>query len=208
MTRETFEDRLLTELKREIAAREADAPAPAPARRPVVTRLRVAVVATATAAVAGGLLIGLPGGAGTSPAYAVEHNPDGSVTITWDEYLAADSRAALWEELSPALNDAGVHTVHEPAGPLSCGERETYVPLDQPGGERVRSVLTQPDGTVDYTSLVTVVPEESEGTGGRPAPGEAGVVTVRAGDTVIFDTGAEGMSVTAIYEGVICEPAA
>ncbi|MDT0443062.1 hypothetical protein [Streptomyces johnsoniae] len=205
MTRNTFEDRLLTELKEEIAARAADEPAPASARPRLFTPLRLTAVATATAAVAGALIVGLPGGTGTSPAYAVERNQDGSVTITWNEYLEAESRSALWEELSPALIEAGAHVIQEPESPLSCGARE-YIPLDQPGGAAVQLMRVLPDGTWENAGVFMTIPDEPAGRDGHPEPEEEGAATVRAGDTVIFDTGSEGMSVTAVYEGVTCAP--
>ncbi|MDT0302231.1 hypothetical protein [Streptomonospora wellingtoniae] len=100
---ERFEDRLLAELKKEVALNAAEreaAAGPAPRRR-LVTAPRVGFALAGGAAVAAGFIV-LPGMA-APPAYAVEEKPDGSVqvsikdlTLDRDEQrdLAADLRAA------------------------------------------------------------------------------------------------------------------
>ncbi|MEV6103102.1 hypothetical protein AB0M28_00085 [Streptomyces sp. NPDC051940] len=97
----TFEDRLLGELKREIELRE---PAPAPARRRIVTVPRLALAAgMATAAAVAAVMV--PGAPGTSQAFAVEKNPDGSVTVTVDDLTLSASRQ---KELAERLRAEGV----------------------------------------------------------------------------------------------------
>ncbi|KUO14033.1 hypothetical protein [Streptomyces sp. DSM 15324] len=76
--RESFEDRLLAELRREIELRE-EVSAPRP--RPLVTRRRVSL-ALGACAVAAAVAVAVPGSAGGSGAYAVERHGDGSVTLT------------------------------------------------------------------------------------------------------------------------------
>ncbi|MER5431934.1 hypothetical protein [Streptomyces sp. NPDC002588] len=79
--RETFEDRLLEELKREIELRGATGAAPVPVRRRALTPRRVVLALAACAAVALAPVV-MPGSPGGSAAYAVERHGDGSVTLT------------------------------------------------------------------------------------------------------------------------------
>ncbi|GAA3837868.1 hypothetical protein GCM10022226_70020 [Sphaerisporangium flaviroseum] len=79
---DTFEDRLLAELKAEMAVRAPQGRAPAP-RRTRVRRL-LGVTAVAGTAAAAAIAVPLVTGTGT-PAYAVTRNPDGTVTLTIHE---------------------------------------------------------------------------------------------------------------------------
>ncbi|MUL42264.1 hypothetical protein FZ103_13915 [Streptomonospora sp. PA3] len=99
-----FEDRLLSELQREVAlnAAELDAEERAPApRRRLFTAPRLGLAAAGGAAVAAGFVL-VPG-AMAPPAYAIEEKPDGSVQVSIQDLtldkeqqqeLAADLRAA------------------------------------------------------------------------------------------------------------------
>ncbi|GAA1762151.1 hypothetical protein [Streptomonospora arabica] len=99
---ERFEDRLLAELKKEVALNAAERAAERrPAARRLVTLPRVGMALAGGAAVAAGFVV-VPGMTAT-PAYAIEEKPDGSVqvsirdlTLDRDEQrdLAADLRAA------------------------------------------------------------------------------------------------------------------
>ncbi|CAM5709666.1 hypothetical protein [Streptomyces aurantiogriseus] len=84
-TRTTFEDRLLAELRREVERRSSSAeeftPEVPPARRRLLTGRRLALAAGVCAA-AGLALALVPGSPADSPAYAVERNGDGTVTVT------------------------------------------------------------------------------------------------------------------------------
>jgi hypothetical protein len=102
-TKTTFEDRLLAELQGEIERREA-APAPV-VRRRIVTGRRLTLVAAACA-VAGLAVVLVPGSPADSPAYAVERNGDGSVTLTLaDMSLTLDAQ----QELAERLRADGIH---------------------------------------------------------------------------------------------------
>ncbi|MDX6371818.1 MAG: hypothetical protein QOD98_806 [Nocardioidaceae bacterium] len=107
---DTFETALLAELRREVA--EHPAPAPAPRRQPR-RRLRIVAagaVATAAATVAA---VGLTGGGPTaSPAYAVEQDSDGDVTVIVHRL---DDAAGLEQALADQGIDADVS--YEPHGP-------------------------------------------------------------------------------------------
>ncbi len=95
-----FEDRLLTELRAEVERLEHDAPAPVRTRVFTARRagLGLAVACAATAAT----VVALPG-SGASSAYAVDQNPDGTVTVSLFELsLDQDEQESLAEELREA----------------------------------------------------------------------------------------------------------
>src|SRR4051812_4683219 len=96
MTHTTFEDRLLAELRAVVAARPAPAPPPSPPPARRLPRARLSLAAGA-ATVAGVLLA--TGGGGAAPAYAVEKQPDGSVTV---EINSLRDAAGLQEKLRAA----------------------------------------------------------------------------------------------------------
>ncbi|MFI7278387.1 hypothetical protein [Streptomyces sp. NPDC049879] len=110
----TFEDRLLTELQREAHLATAENPAPAPrARR---TRLRIATGLAATAAIAGSTLA-FPGGT-TSPAYAVEQDDEGRVTLVMTEEMTVDR--AEQQAFATEMTEVGIEVVF-PTGREVCG---------------------------------------------------------------------------------------
>jgi hypothetical protein len=132
----TFEDRLLDELKREIELREAGAGSSVdtgagermPRRRPLrpldrrwvapgrVVPRRIAL-GLAAGAVAGAALVFVPGSPADSPAYAVERNGDGSVTVKVEEWATP---GAL-RELTERLHREGIHVdVQELAPGVYC----------------------------------------------------------------------------------------
>ncbi|WP_020134543.1 hypothetical protein [Streptomyces sp. 351MFTsu5.1] len=112
-TRTTFEDRLLAELRHEIALRAADRTAAAtPVSvwrrcRTALTVPRLAVVAVACAAVAGAWVL-TPGSPAESPAYAVVSHSDGSLTVTMNDFGLGGT---LPEGLVERLQAYGVHVV-------------------------------------------------------------------------------------------------
>lgn len=98
MTTKTFEDRLLDELKRELVL-HANGPvaAPVPVYRRVTVRRAAWGLAACGALAATAILV--PGSPAESPAYAVERQPDGTVTVDGTEFkdpkqLEHDLRAA------------------------------------------------------------------------------------------------------------------
>ncbi|MFF7050551.1 hypothetical protein ACFY94_19520 [Streptomyces griseorubiginosus] len=112
-TRTTFEDRLLAELRHEIALRAADRTA---ATRPTsvwrrcrtaLTVPRLAVVAVACAAVAGAWML-TPGSPAESPAYAVVSHSDGSLTVTMNDFGLGGT---LPDGLVERLKAYGIHVV-------------------------------------------------------------------------------------------------
>lgn len=98
---DSFESALLAELRREVAEHPVTAPAPARRSR---RRLRVAAVAAAGAAASVVAVFGL-GGAGGSPAYAVDQNSAGDVIVT---VHALDDAAGLEKALRARGIDADV----------------------------------------------------------------------------------------------------
>ncbi|MFF4786087.1 hypothetical protein ACFY3E_32795 [Streptomyces griseorubiginosus] len=112
-TRTTFEDRLLAELRHEIALRAADRTADAAPSsvwrrcRTALTVPRLAVVAVACAAVAGAWVL-TPGSPAESPAYAVVSHSDGSLTVTMNDFGLGGT---LPDGLVERLKAYGIHVV-------------------------------------------------------------------------------------------------
>ena len=128
-TRTTFEDRLLAELRREIALRADDrttdaAPTSGWRRRltaltAVLTAPRLGLVALACAAVAGAWVL-MPGSPAESPAYAVVSHPDGSVTVTMNDFGLGGT---LPDGLVERLKENGIHVVVDaPPNGYECTE--------------------------------------------------------------------------------------
>ncbi|GGX94550.1 hypothetical protein [Streptomyces fructofermentans] len=158
MNTKTFEDRLLDELTREILLRPDRPPQPAPRRRAAPRRALVALAACTAVA---GVVVALPSATGGSEAYAIEHNPDGSVTLRLGE-LAPPS-AQQQKEVAERLRAAGVH-----------------VSIDNP---RSGYVCAQPRGR---SVLVDVVKTPS---GDPDDPGETWrfTMTLHPGDTLAWE---------------------
>ncbi|WP_128381203.1 hypothetical protein [Streptomyces cavernae] len=118
-----FEDRLLNELKGEVALRAAeDGPVPSTARR-VVTPGRVGI-ALATCGVAAAAVVAMPG-AGTTPAYAVEKNSDGTVTLKLDDIVLSGPEQ---QDLVRKLEEAGVNTqVNQVPSKMRCAVPEAQL---------------------------------------------------------------------------------
>ncbi|MEU6429596.1 hypothetical protein ABZ860_27180 [Microbispora sp. NPDC046973] len=125
---DTFEDRLLAELKAEIAAREVRAHTPR--RRSVRTRVLAGagIVAAAAAAVAVPLVAGQQ-----TPAYALTKNPDGSINLKINEFRDPD-------QVERDLAKMGVHAdiTYLPLGkrcaygraPVVKGDRTSFAKKD------------------------------------------------------------------------------
>jgi hypothetical protein len=122
MTPAMFEDRLLDELRTVVAAQ------PAPESRTRPRRLRLAFATGAVAATAAGVIV-LNGGDSAAPAYAVERQPDGSVTV---QIRSLRDAAGLQRKLRAAGIPAVVD--YAPMGKMCRGPRGR--PAAQPGGAR------------------------------------------------------------------------
>jgi hypothetical protein len=79
MTTTQFEDRLLAELREVVSTQSASGELAVPRRRRAP---RLLLGGAATAAVAATVLLAVAGGDGTAPAFALDRQPDGSVTVT------------------------------------------------------------------------------------------------------------------------------
>jgi hypothetical protein len=136
-TRQTFEDRLLDELKREIALHGAEAGRTGSAeagtgegramgsvRRLFVPR-RIAVVAAVCAVVWLGSTV-VPGPSADSMAYAVEHHDDGSVRLTVkDQTIDVEAQRDLARKVRPW----GIHVTVDLLPPGYVCERSKVTPL-------------------------------------------------------------------------------
>ncbi|KUN24005.1 hypothetical protein AQJ23_20615 [Streptomyces antibioticus] len=144
-TRMTFEDRLLAELRREIALRADDGTAEAAPTsverrrfraRTAFTAPRLALVALACAAAASAAVL-MPGSPAESPAYAVVSHADGSLTVTMNEFgLGGTLPDGLVERLK-------VHGIHVIVDDLPNGYECT-----EPRGKGVPSRSDQSPGWV------------------------------------------------------------
>lgn len=132
--KQTFEDRLLDELKREVVLGAQRRPeCTRPGRQAAVLR-RTAWGLAACGAVAMGATL-LPGPADT-PAYAVEPKPDGSVSVKFNDIsLDRDEQRNLARE----LRGLGVHvSIDTPPAGMRCKEpRGDYGHQDLRKGEFV-----------------------------------------------------------------------
>jgi hypothetical protein len=122
-----FEQRLLRELRQVVADnRQAALSVPETPARPAVfgRGLRIALAATAAAAAAAAIVSGLSiGGGSDGKAWAVDRNPDGSVTVRIDSLSDAAG-------LERKLNEAGVPALVQylPPGKMCAGEEPARPP--------------------------------------------------------------------------------
>ena len=164
-----FEERLLHELRAEVAARPVDGGR----RRPFWRRSRLVLagglaVALAAAATTAVLVLS----AGTQAAYAVTKNADGSVTVEIDSLTDAAG-------LQSALQAAGVNAVVEylPAGKI-C-KRPWFTPAGRTGGTHQAGTGRSSDGSTEFTisgdqpAGTTLVITTQTGPGGLQALGMA-----------------------------------
>jgi hypothetical protein len=180
MTPDTFEDRLLAELRQVVAARPAPThPASAAARRS--PRARLLAGAAAAAAVAAVAVVVAGGGDPAAPAYAVSRQADGDVSVSISSLSDADG-------LEGKLRAAGIPAVvdYTPAGKM-C--REPRGKPARAAGQGKTAVRMQDRGPATFT-----IPRD----------------TVRDGQTVVIQTsGGDGVSSLgmAIVEGNVasCE---
>ncbi|WP_406475179.1 hypothetical protein [Streptomyces sp. NBC_01615] len=179
-TKTTFEDRLLSDLQREIELREvgaAEAAADdAPARVPrLVTPPRIALAAAACAAAALAVVL-VPGSPADSTAYAVERHGDGSVTLTLkDLSLGRDAQ----RELAERLGANGIHVDIQDLDGTHC---------EQPRGESLRGNFDVLPSTKARDSKPPQNAKKAERELSSPAS-RMGTwkITLHRGDTLAFE---------------------
>jgi hypothetical protein len=149
MTPTRFEDRLLAELRQIVAARPippapaANAQAAASARRRAPRRL-LAVAATAGVAATAILLVA--GGDRVTPAFAVERQPDGNVSVTINRISdAADLQRQLQAAGIPAVVD------YTPAGKTCRQPRGRPAPAPSRPAEARVAGSTAKGGSTRFT---------------------------------------------------------
>lgn len=115
----TFEDRLLSELQREVRLAAAEERQHqhqhGPAGRRLFTPAR-AGIGLATAAAAGAALVVLPGGA-SSPAYAVERTGVDGLRVTIADWPHGEAEV---REFAALMEEHGVATIYNPPGGYRC----------------------------------------------------------------------------------------
>lgn len=164
MTSTRFEDRLLVELREVVAERPAPSAAPPPRRRRRPTP-RLVLTGAATAAVAAGALIVALGGDSTAPAFAVERQADGNVTVTIHRLSDAD-------DLQRQLRAAGIPAVvdYTPPGKACRQPRGAAPSRDDGAGKATSAIETRGDGSMTFTIAR-----------GSVGPGETLVVSTSGG---------------------------
>lgn len=164
MTTALFEERLLAELRHVVAARPASGVVAAPRRRRAP---RLLLGGAATTAAVGLAVLLVAGGGGVAPAFAVDRQSDGTVTVTI-------SRLSDAAGLQAQLRAAGIPAVidYTPPG-KACREPRGRPAAPPPGPARASgSVSGAPDHSATFTisrNMVapgqTLVIETSGGTG-------------------------------------------
>ncbi|MFF9914914.1 hypothetical protein [Streptomyces sp. NPDC013457] len=163
----TFDDRLLDELKREIEQSVAQRPQPAPRR--MVTRRRVALglVACGAAALSFGLAGGqggsaaLPSVQGGSVAYAVEKQADGSIAVTVRD-LTLDQRQQ--NELAEKVRATGAGaSIQNPPKGYTCMAEEKGKVISQGWHDHPdsKSLNRESSGSKGSNWSVTLRPDDS-----------------------------------------------
>ncbi|NGO72399.1 hypothetical protein [Streptomyces boncukensis] len=147
MSTQTFEDKLLNELKREVLLAPGAPEEAARARRRVTPRR--AVLATAAVGAAAAAAVALPASTGSSAAYAIHKHRDGSITLTLHELLVD---RAEQHELAERLRSEGVRVSFDELKPgYHCGQRRgngtTHILL----GMRTGPTFEEPTGRPTVT---------------------------------------------------------
>jgi hypothetical protein len=177
MTPSTFEDQLLDELRAVVAAQPAPEPTtPVRARRAPTARL--ALAAGAVVATAAGIFVAA-GGDTAAPAYAVDRQSDGTVTVSINSLRDA---AGLQEKLRAAGIPAAVD--YAPIGKM-CREPRGR-PAPAAGGRHSMGMRAGEDGATTFT-----IPRGD----------------VRAGQTLVI-TASVGASVSSVGTAIVEGPVA
>ncbi|MER5303006.1 MULTISPECIES: hypothetical protein [Streptomyces] len=190
MSTQTFEDRLLEELQREVRLQDAGAgsrSAVVPVRRRFVTPVRAGAVLVACAAATVTAIV-VPGGEGGSAAYAVERLSGGAVRVTVSD-LTLD--IGEQEALAGKLRAAGVRvSVDEVPKDKVC-----RMPRGEMIGNTVISLLNSApqDGKGDGAGgrEGESRPDRAEKRPGRPGPhgGKVWKLVLHRGDTMVMERG-------------------
>jgi hypothetical protein len=196
MTPDTFEDRLLAELRQVVAARPQPVVAPAPPHR-ARPRLLAGGLA-ATAAVAAAAVVVVAGGGGASPAYAVERQADGSVEVTINSLSDA---AGLERKLQAAGIPALVRYLPDgkmcriPAGRPASGGPFSMGVSHADGGA---TTFTIPRGEVKDGQKLLI---QSSGGGNGPSSVGAAIVAADTTCDVVDAPGVPAGAVTSARTG-------
>ncbi|MFD5696957.1 hypothetical protein [Streptomyces lasiicapitis] len=188
MSTQTFEDRLLEELQREVRLQDAGAgsrPAAVPVRRRFVTPVRAGAVLVACAAATVTAIV-VPGGEGGSSAYAVERLSGGAVRVTLSD-LTLD--IGEQEALAGKLRAAGVRvSVDEVPKGKAC-----RMPRGEMIGNTVISLLNSApqDGKGDGADgRAESRPGQVEKRTAKPVPdGKVWKLVFHRGDTMVMERG-------------------
>ncbi|MFD0417743.1 hypothetical protein [Streptomyces sp. NPDC127108] len=189
MSTQTFEDRLLEELQREVRLQAAGAgsrPSVAPVRRRILTPMRAGAVLVACAAATVTAIV-VPGGEGGGAAYAVERLSDGAVRVTVND-LTLDIEQQ--EALAAKLRAAGVRvSVDEVPKGKAC-----RMPRGEMIGNTVISLLNsaERDGKGDGAGGQPgdTRPDQAEKHRGGPGPkGKVWKLVFHRGDTMVMERG-------------------
>ncbi|MER7170078.1 hypothetical protein [Streptomyces mesophilus] len=180
----TFEDRLLTELQRELRLRNAQAPVPRVRHRRVTPRRIGLVLGLAATGLA--VAVMAPSSPGGSEAFAVERNGDGTLTIRFNEVsVDRDAQEALGERLREIGAAATFDTV--PDG-MNCG------PVRGDTTGHPVYYIRQKDGDGLAKLPPDAVPPPRNGASReefeawRKLQEQQVKITVGPGDTVVFET--------------------
>lgn len=189
MSTQTFEDRLLEELQREVrlqGAGEGSRPVVVPVRRRVVTPVRAGAVLVACAAATVTAIV-VPGDEGGSSAYAVERLSGGAVRVTLNDLtLDVDEQEALADK----LRAAGVRvSVDDAPKGKAC-----RMPRGKMISDTVISLLNsaERDGSGDSAGgkAGEKRPDEAQKRPGRPGPkGKVWKLVFHRGDTMVMERG-------------------
>ncbi|WP_214416469.1 hypothetical protein [Sphaerisporangium fuscum] len=190
----TFEDRLLAELKTEMAARRSEARTAVPARRWTTGRRFFAAAGVLGVAAAAAIAVPLVTGS-SAPAYAVTKNPDGTINLRINEFrdpegaekelAAAGVKADItYMPLGKRCEEGRFHRLPEDEVSVSKEELESRDP--QVRAEVRRKMLDTPSGkAIQMRNGITIHPEY-----------------IKPGQTVVLEIAENSKEPTAEHPGV------
>lgn len=193
-THTTFEDRLLDRLRLVVAANAA--PPQPRARQPRRRHWPLAAAGLAAAGVAAAFVIVIPGG--TQAAYAIDSQPDGTVTVQIASLSdAAGLQAALRDRGIPAIVDYSATCRSVPAPPAGGATRP------DPGGESSshveRAGAPAPGKNAMQVGARVQVSKDTNGTG--EVTFKIDPASIPAGENVYITTYSREMNALSIGTG-------